>query len=177
MSQVYQLTQAKFLDESEWQDFERLCRRQLTTENERDALALLLLLRTGARAAELLALTRNDFYERHSTVLIRGVKGSKDREISLPDWLARAAGRFIVNRLEGDLLSPISYSRLRQIWLWYRPCKKPLHSLRHTFGLNMYLHTRDIRAVQLALGHRRIDNTLIYTDYVFSRQQLKKMVF
>ena len=36
---------------------------------------------------------------------------------------------------------------------------------------------RDVgRLVQVALGHRNITNTMIYADYVYSQQELKKLI-
>ena len=71
---------------------------------------------------------------------------------------------------------PISYIRFHQIWDKYRPCHKKLHSLRHTFAIRLYKKTKDIRLVQFALGHRNIANTMIYADYVYSQEELKKLI-
>ena len=75
-----------------------------------------------------------------------------------------------------DLLFPISYSRLIQIWEHYRPTHKKFHSLRHTFAIRLYKKTKDLRLVQVALGHRNITNTMIYADYVYSQQELRKLI-
>jgi site-specific recombinase XerD len=37
-----------------------------------------------------------------------------------------------------------------------------VHSLRHTFAMNLYRKTGDLRLVQTALGHRHISTTEIY---------------
>jgi site-specific recombinase XerD len=37
-----------------------------------------------------------------------------------------------------------------------------VHSLRHTFAMNLYRKTGDLRLVQTALGHKRITTTEIY---------------
>ena len=112
-----------------------------------------------------------DTYE--ETVFIRGIKGSNDREIPLPKWLFRE----LLNLTpEGVRIFPISYNRLRQIWQLYRPVPKKFHSLRHTFAIRLYRKTKDIRLVQVALGHRNITNTMIYADYVYSQQELKKLI-
>ncbi|MEK7358616.1 MAG: tyrosine-type recombinase/integrase, partial [Bdellovibrionota bacterium] len=73
-------------------------------------------------------------------------------------------------------LFPIGYHRLRQIWDWYRPAPKKFHSLRHTFAIRLYRKTKDLRLVQVALGHRNITNTMIYADYVYSQSELKKLI-
>ena len=76
----------------------------------------------------------------------------------------------------GNNLFPIGYHRLRQIWDWYRPVPKKFHSLRHTFAIRLYRKTKDLRLVQVALGHRNITNTMVYADYVYSQQELKKLI-
>jgi integrase len=41
-----------------------------------------------------------------------------------------------------------------------------LHSFRHYFACNLYFQTKDILLVKEKLGHRSIENTLIYTHLV-----------
>jgi integrase len=166
----------KFLDEIEADALEALCKRHLGGSDWRDALLLLMGLRTGARASELLAINRNDFCFKADTVYIRGIKGSNDREIPLPLWLARDCERFVKHFQPDSKLFPICYTRLRQIWLTWRPVPKKFHSLRHTFGIRTYLHTKDIRLLQVALGHRSILNTMVYADYIYSRAEMRKII-
>jgi len=78
--------------------------------------------------------------------------------------------------LTDQKIFPITYNRYRQIWEMYRPTHKKLHSLRHTFAIELYKKTKDIRLVQFALGHRNITNTMIYADYVYSQQELRKLI-
>jgi integrase/recombinase XerC len=66
--------------------------------------------------------------------------------------------------------------RLYQIWQFYRPVPKKFHALRHTFAIELYQKTKDLRLVQVALGHRNITNTMIYADYIYSQQELKKLI-
>ena len=73
-------------------------------------------------------------------------------------------------------LFPISYPRLVQIWQHYRPVHKKFHSLRHTFAIELYKKTKDIRLLQMALGHRNIANTMIYADYVYSQTELRRLL-
>ena len=40
--------------------------------------------------------------------------------------------------------------------------KYSVHSLRHTFAMNLYRKTGDLRLVQTTLGHKRITTTEIY---------------
>ena len=41
---------------------------------------------------------------------------------------------------------------------------KPVHSLRHSYGVELYAKEKDLRAVQKQLRHISIQSTLIYAD-------------
>lgn len=171
------LHQGKFLTDDEYERLEKLLLRQKGAGIVvRDSLLLMVAMRTGARAGELLALKKQDFDYTSKTILIRGSKGSDDREIPLPHWLCRYLNSYMSD-LVSDALWPISYERLIQIWYFYRPAKKKFHSLRHTFAIKIYKQTRDLRLVQTALGHRSINNTMIYLDYVHRASELKRLVW
>ena len=137
-------------------------------------------LRTGARAQEVLNLRFADLNTYDESVFIRGLKGSNDREIPLHSELFTRLFRFAEkNRAEKggkEEIFPISYNRLYQVWEMYRPIPKKFHALRHTFAIELYQKTKDLRLVQVALGHRNITNTMVYADYVYSQQELKKLI-
>lgn len=144
-------------------------------KDARNVLILELALQTGARATELLNLKRSDLIPNDETVFIHGIKGSNDREIPLPSRLFQRLQRFEAS-LTGPKLFDISYDRLYQVWGLYRPVPKKFHSLRHTFAIELYKRTRDIRLLQVALGHRNIANTMIYADYLYSKEELRKLL-
>lgn len=169
----YQLNKSKYLLRSEEEELRRVL-KLFEERDRRDTALIELALATGARASEILAITGSDLEAENQTVFIRGIKGSNDREIPVKSRL--------FSRLQGLVSSPeerlfkISYPRLVQIWLNFRPCNKKFHSLRHTFALNLYKKTKDIRLVQVALGHRSIQNTMIYADYVYTTNELRKLI-
>jgi len=140
----------------------------------RNCLLIRLALSTGGRAQEILNLTRSDFNDHDQTVFIRGLKNSNDRELPLRSNLYESLVQ--LGPTPESRLFPVSYHRLRQIWEQYRPVAKSFHALRHTFAIRLYKKTKDIRLVQVALGHRNITNTMIYADYVYSQQELKKLI-
>jgi integrase/recombinase XerC len=107
--------------------------------------------------------------------LIRGLKNSNDREIPLNSRFFEELQRYSQG-LSGTRLFDIGYQRLYQIWELYRPIPKKFHSLRHTFAIELYQKTKDLRLVQVALGHRNITNTMIYADYVYSQQELRRLI-
>lgn len=165
----YSINKTKFLTETELKSLREL----ITREDSRDSLMLRLALATGARAQELLNIQTNDLNDDDMSVLIRGLKNSDDREIPLrPELYKLIRGHSRPN----ERLFKISYRRLVQIWELYRPTKKKFHSLRHTFAIELYKKTRDLRVVQVALGHKSINNTMVYAQYVYKTNELRKLI-
>jgi integrase len=171
----YTLNKNKYLIDPEAERLEKQLEISLDAE-PRDALILLLALRTGARASELLQLRPADLNAYDQTVFIRGIKGSNDRELPVRPDFFKELYQYSQTLPKNQDLFPIGYHRLRQVWTWYRPVPKKFHSLRHTFAIRLYRKTKDLRLVQVALGHRNITNTMIYADYVYSQQELKKLI-
>jgi len=169
----YQLNKSKYLLRSEEEELKRVL-KLFEERDKRDTVLIELALATGARASEILAITGKDLEAENQTVFIKGIKGSNDREIPLKSRLYTRLER--LNSGPDVRLFKISYPRLVQIWLSFRPCNKKFHSLRHTFALNLYKKTKDIRLVQVALGHRSIQNTMIYADYVYTTNELRKLI-
>ena len=166
----YQVNQTKALNQAEIKALHAVLERS----NQRDATLLWVLLHTGCRASEALNLRIQDFDPRGRTLFIQGLKGSNDREIPIPNWLAKLVA--VQATVNSTHIFPISYQRLNQLWLHYRPAKKKLHSLRHSFGIHLYRKTKDMKLVQLALGHKNITNTLVYVDFCYSQQEMRRLI-
>jgi integrase len=171
----YALNKNKYLLDPEYDHLERNL-QFFKYKDPRNCLALLLALKTGARAQELLNLRKNDLNTYDQTIFIKGLKGSDDRELPLAPEIFEELEAYSRPLAASDLLFPISYHRIRQIWCDYRPVAKKFHSLRHTFAIRLYKKTKDIRLLQVALGHRNVTNTMIYADYVYSQSELKKLI-
>ncbi|MEK6554422.1 MAG: site-specific integrase [Bdellovibrionota bacterium] len=170
----YALNKNKYLLPDELEHLEKLLSTHLDTDT-RNCLALLLALKTGGRAQEILNLRKSSLNAYEESVLIEGLKGSNDREIPIQPALFKKLMAY-AKTVEGEVLFPITYNRFRQIWDLYRPAPKKLHALRHTFAIQLYKKTKDIRLVQVALGHRNVMNTMIYADYVYSQTELRKLI-
>lgn len=160
----YRLTHDKYLADDELKSVNKL----IHTYNNRDIAILALAVHTGARASELLLVQASDLDHETKSVYIRGLKSSRDRWIPLHDN--------IFNLVKGYIPFDISYRRLHQIWDYYKPMDKTFHSIRHTFAVNLYKRTKDIKLVQIALGHVNITNTMIYVDYVMSKEELRRIL-
>ncbi|MEI7973806.1 MAG: tyrosine-type recombinase/integrase [Bdellovibrio sp.] len=171
----YSLNKNKYLLQPEAERLRQLLEAH-SESDERNCLILSLALRTGARAQELLNIRRDDLNTYDESLFIRGIKGSNDRELPLESKFFRKLLNHSQSGPNSDRIFPISYVRLVQIWHFYRPVQKKFHSLRHTFAIELYQRTRDLRLVQVALGHRNITNTMIYADYVYTQQELKKLI-
>jgi integrase/recombinase XerC len=170
----YQMNKNKYLLQPEIQSLEYLLKRHWD-KDIRNCLIISLALKTGARAQELLNLQKIDISVYDQTVFIRGIKGSNDREIPIPSELFNKLQNWMRIHKENKIFD-FSYHRLYQIWDLYRPCPKKFHSLRHTFAIELYKKTKDLRLVQVALGHRNINNTMVYADYIYSKEELKKLI-
>lgn len=170
----YSLNKNKYLLPPEVERLEKI----LDTYKDKDPrnyLIIQLALKTGGRAQEILNLGKSDLNTYDESVYIRGIKGSNDREIPLTSELFKRLYRYAESQ-DGFRIFDISYDRLYQIWDQYRPVHKKFHSLRHTFAIKLYQKTKDIRLVQVALGHRNITNTMIYADYVYSQTELRRLI-
>jgi len=170
----YAINKNKYLLDREVEHLELTLKRYIFKE-PRNSLLILLALHTGARAGEILQLKVEDLNVYEQSVFIQGLKNSNDREIPLQPWLFDHLEDY-TKTLKGPDLFPISYHRLRQIWLDYRPVQKKFHCLRHTFAIRLYKKVKDIRLLQIALGHRNITNTMIYADFVYSQTEMRKLI-
>lgn len=169
-----ELTKDKFLNDEEISHLEALIERN----DDRDSLLIALGLYTGGRAQEILNIKKKDLNFHDRSVLIHGLKNSRNREIPLSRKLFSRLAVFVENKQQDDLVFDISYERLNQIWQNYRPgSRKTFHSLRHTFALNLYKKCKDIRLVQTAMGHKSINSTMVYQTYFHTVSELRKAMF
>lgn len=173
-SKPYAINKNKYLADPEYDRLLMVLKRYIF-EDTRNCLLILVAMHTGARATEILQIHKEDLNVYDQSVFIHGIKGSNDREIPLPDWLFEALEDYSL-KVEGDKIFDISYHRLRQVWEHYRPVKKKFHCLRHTFAIRLYKKVKDIRLLQIALGHRNITNTMIYADFVYSQTEMRKLI-
>ena len=168
------LTRDKYLSDSEMGSLLKTL-DFLEPKYLRDVTLLRLLIETGARCSEILALKFSDISQ-DKTILIRGLKGSRDRELPIRDKLYNNLKKLKLETPDQSLVFDITYKRLFQIWQDYRPCKKGLHALRHSFAIKLYKKRKDIKLVQLALGHKSIANTQIYTDFLYSIKEMRRIL-
>jgi integrase/recombinase XerC len=165
----------KYLSDKESEYLESLLWKNIQPEL-RNCLMLLLLLKTGARSGELLALEKRHVNTQYKSIYITGAKGSNDREIPLEHKLFTQLMKYCKDMKDDELLFNLSYERLYQVWSMYRPVKKGLHSLRHSAAINLYKKCKDIRLVQRFLGHKSITSSEVYQQYVYTQSELRKVL-
>lgn len=168
----YEINQSKFLNQTELQEIKFF----IQNGNSRDSLLIDVALSTGARAQEILNLQAGDLNHTDKTIHIRGLKGSKDRQIPLRDELYTKIINHIQGKSRESNIFDIGYQRLDQIWNKYRPNGKKFHSLRHSFAIELFRRTKDLKLVQTALGHRSIINTMVYADYIYSTEEMRRIL-
>lgn len=164
---------SKFLSQDERDQLETLLKDRLSSDL-RNTVMLLTALHSGARAQELLALEWKDIDLKSGEIRLATLKGGKPRHIVVPKFVREALGS--LKNISSIKPFMISYQRLVEIWHLYRPTRKPFKSLRHSFAMRCYDRTKDIRFVQLAMGHRSIANTMIYLEYQYTSQEFKKLM-
>ena len=123
-----------------------------------------LLLATGMRETEALELSPSQLIKDRISVHVFGIKGSNDRELPLERILFNDLLKLSDESTTGTIFINLYPRLVCRAWHKIRPCEKPIHSLRHTFAVNLYKRSRDIKLVQYALGHKSLNNTLIYTE-------------
>jgi integrase/recombinase XerC len=163
----------KFLSDAEREHLETSLRERIETDT-RNAVAILTALYSGTRASELLALDWSDINIETGEVMLKTLKRGRERAVVVPRFVRDGLKR--LKALSPERPFDLSYNRLGEIWRLYRPCAKPFHSLRHSFAMRVYDKTKDIRFTQRALGHRNIQNTMVYADYAYSAAEFKRIM-
>lgn len=146
---------------------------------ERDYFLFNFIFNTGLRISELASLNVGQVRER-KTLEILG-KGAKIREIPLnkaiqshvEEYLKlkkrRGEGIFDTDPLfvsrNSNRLSVRAIQRALDKWIIEAgiPTKYSPHSLRHSFGTELFSRCKNIRLVQDLMGHSDISTTMIYT--------------
>jgi len=136
----------------------------------RDRAILEVLVATGLRASELLALDAGDV--RDDLVHVRHGKGDKARFVPL-SARARKAVEPLLDRCAdehspvfvnawGDRLSRRGLHRIVAAHLRKAGLKGSLHTLRHTAATRWINHGVGLRSVQAMLGHSDLSTTAVY---------------
>lgn len=126
---------------------------------------------TGADPGELAAITSKDINKEARTVTLNNpVKGHRPRILAVSQELIRRLEAITTGegRIFDDFLLRRAFYYKRKTTAHELANPRLLHvtfiTFRHWFGTTQYHSTKDILYVQRLLGHRNIQNTLIYID-------------
>lgn len=161
--------------------------------SDRDRALILLLLRTGMRIGELLAVQISDISLAERKIMIylgeknfqgRAVYYSKDAEQALKKWLNIRpvhSNSLFPGRSVGESISYVTvWANMRDILARVGLSDKgySLHSLRHTFATDMLNAGMRLEVLQQLLGHQDIEMTMRYariTDLTRENEYFKAM--
>jgi integrase/recombinase XerC len=130
----------------------------------RDELLVRLLLGTGLRLGEALALEVGDVDLGRGTIAVRKAKGDRPRVAFVPAELVPRLAEWIRDR-EGGLFAISARHAQRRIGEMANAAGIPgasAHALRHSLAMRVYRKTGDIEVVRAALGHASISTTTRY---------------
>jgi integrase/recombinase XerD len=145
-------------------------RQQLTYL--RDRALFFVLLSTGARVSEGLAMPRAGF-ERCSV----RQKGGGQKLLTIPEGVASVVREYLAARVDASplLFAGIGPAGVRQIW--HRACERigiapfTTHSLRHTYATELLAKGIDSRIVAELLGHKNMQTIMVYTKMLESSRK------
>jgi integrase len=147
-------------------------------KNSKYAPLLQLLKETGFRPIEAFRLTPNDFdLEQQIVTLNKPAKHSLPRQVKMSDKLVAMMIPLIKNTSNNNRIwggKPKHIKRNFQLirntvadkLVNRRLLKISLGSFRHYFGTMTYYKTKDILYTQHALGHKNIQNTMVYVHLI-----------
>jgi len=161
---------------------EEVARLIAATRNLKHQTALSVAYGAGLRASEVVGLKVGDIDSQRMTLRIEQGKGRKDRYAMLPPVLlerlrtwwrvARAQGKM----LDGGWLFPglnsIESLSTRQLNRAVHAAalaakidkRVSMHTFRHSFATHLLEQKVDIRVIQVLLGHKKIETTVLYTQ-------------
>jgi len=142
--------------------------------NRKTSVFLQLLKETGMRCGEAFMLKWTDFNFENKTVNITPEKGSEPRQLKISTQLIA-----MLNSLPKEETGPFNYSN-RHFARTFREQRRKItcklkndrirritfHTLRHWKATMEYAKTKDILHVMKMLGHKNIQNTLLYTQLI-----------
>ena len=149
--------------------------------NLKSQTALSLAYATGLRVSEVVSLKVTDIDSKRMTLRVEQGKGRKDRYAMLPPvllerlrawWrLAHAQGKMLPGGWLFPGLNPVQPLTARQLNRAVHIAAETakidkrvsMHTLRHGFATHLLEQKVDIRVIQVMLGHKKPETTVVYT--------------
>ena len=167
-----------FLTKDESKSLLKAIKENRGWQAERDFIAVNIILHTGIRLSELIGIDVEDVDLSVSKLRLKRTKGGQPAVKHINAKLKNVLEPFIQQRLviENDCpalllsqwkrrLSDRQFALRLDMWAKKASINKKVtpHVLRHTFATDLYARTKNLLAVQRALGHEYITTTQIYT--------------
>lgn len=154
-----------------------------TSKQRRDATILEVLLGTGLRVSEVCELQLRDLHLQgdEPAVFVRNGKGGRPRLVPISSMLAATVRRYLdggsasqddpMDRNRPVFLGQhgVGLTRFGVTKMWKSalraaglPNRWGIHATRHTYALEVYRRTRDLRMTQRLLGHTSPSTTMVY---------------
>jgi site-specific recombinase XerD len=152
----------------------------------RNAVLVEVLLGSGLRVSEACALRVGDLFldGGRADLVVRRGKGGKARMVAISERLAGYLREFLAWKgTIGQSVAPdrpllmserggrLSRSAVHRVWktalaVAGLPTTWGVHATRHTYAVEVYRKTRDLRLTQKLLGHSNVATTTIYADLI-----------
>jgi integrase len=151
---------------------------------KRDKLIFLLAYECGLRASEISNLKREDYHEKSRELFCRRLKGSRNNTIRLTRETSKLLRDYLNENTDNKHIflsrksTKLSRQHLTRLCKRYFDLanipreKQHFHTLKHTAGVHLAEHGLDIKEVQYILGHRNVENTMIYFDFTSKQQDV-----
>jgi len=150
----------------------------------RNAVLVEVLLGTGLRVSELCALRVGDVFiaNGRADVFVRRGKGGKGRIVAISQQLAVFVKAFLTWKAGvGQSIEPerplflsergrhLTRSAVHRVWKSALanatlPTTWGVHATRHSYAVEVYRRTRDLRLTQRLLGHANVSTTTVYAS-------------
>mgnify|MGYP006273333543 CR=1 FL=1 len=151
--------------------------------NIKHRLLIEIMLSSGLRVSEVVALKLRDIDLTEKTLTVRSGKGKKDRLTILSDNIVKQIKTYLPSIGDSEYLFPgrkdhVSVKlpqKIVKIAAKKAGIRKNVscHTMRHSFATHLLENGTDIRLIQTLLGHSSLDTTQIYTKV--SSKQIKKV--
>ena len=144
------------------------------SERDRTFMIINTLAKTGVRVSELISITPQDILFDEKQIINRG-KVDKIRNIDVPNDLLISLRMFMKNKhvRTNKRIFPVTRDAIYK--MTKRIAKTNPHTFRHSYAVELLRKTKNIRFVQVQLGHSSLSTTQVYLRFMDFQEDKKKL--